>query len=247
MAKTRQTIYLMGDASLVEELSRVCISAGVTPVGNINRSSDKITFPKEFKNSRTIPHNIICAVELTNSDCQIKKKNILFLEKNISPGHLLLSSSVTTTISEQSTWMRHPRRAAGISAFQTLLSGTLIELTASIHAEQQTLDKAKSIFTLLRKEIAIVQDRVGMVMPRILSMLINEALFALIENIATPQDIDTAMKLGTNYPNGPIEWGNKIGFRNVILVLDALYSDLHEERYRVAPLLRQLATGKPWW
>ena len=78
-------------------------------------------------------------------------------------------------------------------------------------------------------------------------MLINEASFALMENVAHPQDIDTAMKLGTNYPFGPIEWADKIGIPEVISVLEALYGDLKEERYRIAPLLRQLGTGKAWW
>ena len=55
----------------------------------------------------------------------------------------------------------------------------------------------------------LVQDRTGMVMPRILCMLINEAAFALMENIASPSDIDTAMKLGTNYPFGPVEWADR--------------------------------------
>lgn len=247
MAKAHQNIYLLGDAPLVEEFSQMCISAGYSPIGNINTPIKNVKLPDKFKKSKVIPRNIISAVELTNSDKEIKKKNLLFLEKHLPPHHVILSSSVTTTILEQSTWMRHPQRIAGISAFPTLLSQSLIELAAGIHSEPHTLIEAKTILTRLGKEIVVVQDRVGMVMPRILSMLINEALFALTENIASPQDIDTAMKLGTNYPNGPVEWGNKIGFHNVISVLEALYNDLHEERYRIAPLLRQLATGNAWW
>ena len=86
-----------------------------------------------------------------------------------------------------------------------------------------------------------------MVLPRIVCMIANEAAFALMENIASPKDIDIAMKLGTNYPHGPIEWANRIGIHQVVHTLDALYRDLHEDRYRVSPLLRQLAIGKPWW
>ena len=78
-------------------------------------------------------------------------------------------------------------------------------------------------------------------------MLINEAAFALNEQVAQPQDIDTAMKLGTNYPFGPVEWGDTIGFGEIESLLNALYEDLHEERYRAAPLLKQLAVGRRWW
>lgn len=86
-----------------------------------------------------------------------------------------------------------------------------------------------------------------MVMPRILCMLINEAAFALMENIATPADIDTAMKLGTNYPFGPVEWADRIGIRTVVSILDAIYRETGEERYRTAPLLRHMAVGTRWW
>ena len=78
-------------------------------------------------------------------------------------------------------------------------------------------------------------------------MLVNEAMFALTEGVASPQDIDTAMKLGTNYPSGPVQWGNSIGLKHVLSVIDALYNDLHEERYRAAPLLRMLSSGSQWW
>jgi 3-hydroxybutyryl-CoA dehydrogenase len=86
-----------------------------------------------------------------------------------------------------------------------------------------------------------------MVMPRILCMLINEAAFALTENTASAEDIDTAMKLGTNYPLGPIEWADRIGVVNVVAILKSLNDDLREERYRIAPVLSQLATGERWW
>jgi 3-hydroxybutyryl-CoA dehydrogenase len=86
-----------------------------------------------------------------------------------------------------------------------------------------------------------------MVMPRILCMLINEASFALMEEVASPADLDTAMKLGTNYPRGPIEWADRIGIRQVVSVLRALHADLGEERYRISPLLQLMARGEPWW
>jgi 3-hydroxybutyryl-CoA dehydrogenase len=65
--------------------------------------------------------------------------------------------------------------------------------------------------------------------------------------VANPKDIDIAMKYGTNYPFGPIEWGEKIGFKNIVTVLDALYHHHHDERYRAAPLLRQLAIAGTFW
>ena len=86
-----------------------------------------------------------------------------------------------------------------------------------------------------------------MVFPRIVCQIINEAAFALQEEIASPQDIDLAMKLGANYPLGPIEWADRIGMQQVYAVLSALHRDLGADRYRISPLLRQMALSGTWW
>ncbi|MDB5098981.1 MAG: 3-hydroxyacyl-CoA dehydrogenase [Cyanobacteria bacterium RYN_339] len=84
-----------------------------------------------------------------------------------------------------------------------------------------------------------VPDQLGLVFPRILAMLVNEAYFALGEGVASEADIDRALCLGANYPHGPLAWGSKLGLARVVALLDALRHTLGEERYRAAPLLRQ--------
>ena len=92
-----------------------------------------------------------------------------------------------------------------------------------------------AIFNALQKQFTFVQDAIGFVSTRVISMIINEAYFALQENISTKEAINIAMKLGTNYPYGPFEWADKIGVTNIYKLLDALSkTDL---RYCPAPLL----------
>ena len=86
-----------------------------------------------------------------------------------------------------------------------------------------------------------------MVFPRIICQIMNEAAFALQEEIASPRDIDIALKAGAGHPLGPIEWADKIGLEHVVAVLSALQRDLAEDRYRVAPLLKQMVAGGTWW
>lgn len=231
------TIYILGEPSMVSEFGASCEERGVhVLVGGSAKSS-----PKQFKRSSQIPTSVVAAFELTNTDPETKHNNLRFLDKGLGRSKPILTSSVTLSAAEQMTWVQAPERLMGIGAFPTLLDRKLVELAPTIRTSSEVLSGTTAFFAGIGREISIVQDRVGYVMPRILCMLINEACFALAENLASAQDIDTAMKLGTNYPEGPIAWGEKIGFRQVLAVLEALLRDYGEDRYRVAPLLRQLA------
>ena len=97
----------------------------------------------------------------------------------------------------------------------------------------QLLDVLKEI------EVRHVGDRVGMVTPRVICMIINEAFYTLQEGTASREDIDSGMKLGTGYPFGPFEWSERIGIRHVYELLEAMWEDTHEERYKICPLLKK--------
>lgn len=97
---------------------------------------------------------------------------------------------------------------------------------------------AEHVFKQLNWEFLLVEDRVGMVTPRIVFMIINEACYTLQEGTASVNDIDSGMKLGTNYPFGPFEWADKIGIKDVYETLIAIYEDTKDERYKICPLLK---------
>ncbi|WNJ18745.1 3-hydroxyacyl-CoA dehydrogenase family protein [Pontibacter sp. G13] len=97
-------------------------------------------------------------------------------------------------------------------------------------------------------EVEWVEDRVGMVTPRILAMIINEACVVIKEGTASIPDIDQAMRLGTNYPLGPLEWADKIGIAHVHDVLANLREDTGDGRYKIAPLLKDyMHRGKTFY
>ncbi|GAB1448291.1 MAG: 3-hydroxyacyl-CoA dehydrogenase family protein [Bacteroidia bacterium] len=99
-------------------------------------------------------------------------------------------------------------------------------------------DFVEEVFKQLNWKPRICADRVGLVTSRILFMIINEACYTLQEGTAGLKDIDTAMKLGTNYPGGPFEWADRIGIKHVYEILEAVYQDTHDERYKICPLLK---------
>ena len=100
-------------------------------------------------------------------------------------------------------------------------------------------DKWNTIAQELKLNYKIVDDRVGMVTPRVICMIINEAYYTVQEGTANKNDIDTAMKLGTSYPYGPFEWASIIGLKNVYNVLAAVYDDTKDERYKICQMLKR--------
>lgn len=95
----------------------------------------------------------------------------------------------------------------------------------------------------LKTAFLLVDDRVGLVTPRVICMIINEAYYTVQEGTASKEDIDLAMKLGTNYPYGPFEWCRKIGIRNVYELIQAVYDDTKDERYKISPLMKKEYLG----
>jgi 3-hydroxybutyryl-CoA dehydrogenase len=131
--------------------------------------------------------------------------------------------------------------AVGFFALAPLRDAPLVELTRAERTSDGAARAAEAFFREHGKHTEWVGDAPGLVLGRIVSQLVNEAAFALQKGIGSAQDIDTAMRLGFNYPRGPLEWGRAIGSARVVGVLDALRGELGEERYRAAPLLRRMA------
>lgn len=126
-------------------------------------------------------------------------------------------------------------RLFGMNALPGFMEQALWEVSLYRKFETPELEK---ILNRLQIPFLPVEDRVGLLKPRIIFMIINEACYTLQEDTASIEAIDTSMKLGTNYPFGPFEWCDKIGVAHVFETLAALYEDTKEERYKICPLLK---------
>ncbi len=124
----------------------------------------------------------------------------------------------------------------GFCGMPTFLNRPLFEVCLKEKESEKVLTE---ICDRLATEFCVVEDRVGLVTPRIICMIINEAYYTAQEGTATPTDIDLAMKLGTNYPFGPFEWCKKIEISNVYKLLSAVYEDTKDERYKICALLKK--------
>jgi 3-hydroxybutyryl-CoA dehydrogenase len=99
----------------------------------------------------------------------------------------------------------------------------------------------EGLFLALDRHPIWIEDAPALVLPRLVSCLVNEAAFAVGEDVAGAETIDLAMKLGTNYPQGPLTWGRELGYEKILAVLAQLHFEYGEERYRPAPMLRRWA------
>ncbi len=135
-----------------------------------------------------------------------------FIENEQLPGKPVFINSPIVTLKEMSA----PGNVCRINGWPTFLERTSWELVGNVTNEVEI------IFKQLDKIFISVPDEPGMIAARVISMVINEGYFALEESVSTKAEIDTAMKLGTNYPYGPFEWANKIGVKNISDLLNKM-------------------------
>ena len=150
--------------------------------------------------------------------------DVTYLKK--FPEKIIFINSITRTISE----IGFP--FIRINAWPGLLKRDMAEVACDNEGNKTQVER---ILNLLNKKTEWIPDIKGFISARVISMIINEAYFTLEENVSTKEEIDIAMKLGTNYPLGPFEWGKKIGLKNIAGLLGEL--SLTEKRYMPANLL----------
>ena len=149
--------------------------------------------------------------------------------KNLLPATIIVNDILTTLD-------KLPENFTRINAWQGFLKRSMVEAACT---DVTTKPIIETVFKCFNKRTEWVPDTPGFISARVLGMIINEAYFALGEEVSSKEEIDTAMKLGTNYPYGPFEWGNKVGLKNVYDLLLALAKT--NPRYEPAPLLKKEA------
>jgi 3-hydroxybutyryl-CoA dehydrogenase len=160
------------------------------------------------------------------------------LDRLLDPTMPLFAQCVDTTATELAQRMQHPERLVG---FDGLFTDGALTLVATSVLDQRVRGLAEDLAGSLGRVPIWVADTAALVVPRVVAQLANEAAFTLGEGVAEQAAIDTAMRLGMNHPLGPLARAERLGYTRVVAILDHLWAELHEERYRVAPALRQAA------
>ncbi len=179
---------------------------------------------------------ILDAHELT-IDFLIDKRPGFFQTYASKPVTVLLNTCAISLVAlAQSANHQLACTAFGFNGLPTMFNRQFLEVSVLRNTDAAAL---KKICQELKTDYLLVDDRVGLVTPRVVCMIINEAYYTVQEGTASREDIDLAMKLGTNYPFGPFEWCEKIGLKNVYELLQAIYEDTKDERYKISALMRK--------
>lgn len=235
-------VLLAGESPLAEALFELCREA---------RHEVALYLVEDLEDEEGLERVLVdaaeveIAIELFNESKEGKHEIVEVLADSLSADALLLVSCLRASATEAASWAIYPEQVSGFGLLPPLHKGDLVEAARALQTSDAAWERALDFWRGLGLEPLSVADGPGLVRARVICSLINEAATALMENVASAEDIDTAMKLGTRYPRGPLEWADLIGIDIVLGVMQALQEEWGEDRYRAAPLLkRMVAAGR---
>ena len=178
-------------------------------------------------------------VEAAVENMKIKKEIFAELDEICKPETILASNTSSLSITEVASATKRPEKVIGMHFFNPAPVMKLIEIIRGIATSQETFDAVKELSIAIGKEPVEVSEAPGFVVNRILIPMINEASFILQEGIASAEDIDTAMKYGANHPMGPLALGDLVGLDVCLAIMDVLYTETGDSKYRASSILRK--------
>ncbi len=178
-------------------------------------------------------------VEAAVENMEIKKQIFSELDKICKSSTILASNTSSLSITEIASATNRPDKVIGMHFFNPAPVMKLIEITKGMATSQDTFDEVKKVAISIGKDPVEVAEAPGFIVNRILIPMINEGVGILAESVASKEDIDKAMKLGANHPMGPLELGDLIGLDVCLAVMDVLYTETGDSKYRAHPLLRK--------
>jgi 3-hydroxybutyryl-CoA dehydrogenase len=179
-------------------------------------------------------------VEAIFEEIGVKKETFKKLDEFTKPEIILATNTSSLPIVEIAISTKRPDKVVGMHFFNPAPIMKLVEVIKSLTTSDETVQTAYEFSKALGKDPVKAKDVPGFIVNRVLMPMLNEAVFTLQDGIGSPEDIDKAMKLGTNQPMGPLALIDLIGLDVTLDVIDVLYKEFQDSKYRAAPLLRQM-------
>ena len=183
--------------------------------------------------------NAFIVVEAATEDLKIKSDIFTSLDEGTKPDAILASNTSSISITRLAAVRRRPDKVIGMHFMNPVPVMKLVEVIRGEATSDETYEKVRAMAEKLGKIPLECQDSPGFISNRVLMPMINEAIFALFEGVATRESIDGIMKLGMNHPMGPLALADFIGLDVCLAIMNVLYDGFNDSKYRPCPLLKR--------
>ncbi|OPZ75534.1 MAG: putative 3-hydroxybutyryl-CoA dehydrogenase [Firmicutes bacterium ADurb.Bin456] len=217
---------------------------------NLNRLAEKGKMADQDKNAALERINctvniaagsgVDLVIEAIVEDPKVKTEVFKELDQKTKEDVILASNTSALSISALAAATTRPDKVIGMHFFNPVPVMQLVEVTRGPATSEKTYLLIKTLVEKLGKTMVTVNETPGFIVNRMLVPMLNEAAYTLMEGVASAEDIDTAMKLGANHPIGPLALCDMIGLDVCLSVMETLYAEFGDSKYRPCPLLRKL-------
>ena len=249
-----QACAVAGVDALMLDVNAAALEKGIATIsGSLDRllkkekisAEQKASAMARVKTTSTLTDLDACdyVIEAATENEALKVKILKDLDAALKPETIIATNTSSISITQLAAATKRPDRFIGMHFFNPVPMMALVELIRGLATSDATLATAQRFATALGKTPITVKNSPGFVVNRILCPMINEAIFCLQEGLATAEDIDAGMKLGTNQPIGPLALADMIGLDVMIAVMNVFYEGFNDPKYRPAPLLKEMVAA----